>query len=297
MGHLLKFVRTIVKSRWAYYFILPGYVIFLIFNLIPMIRTLIISFYDYKLVSRTFIGLRNYTELFADAVFHASVINSIKFALIITPISTGISLLIAVTIFPMRNWVQSLFRGAFFLPNVVGGVIVSAIWLWIYHPVYGFLNYLLSLFEAGPIYWLADIATALPSASFVVLTWTCGTLIIIYVAALGTISPSLYEAARIDGASSLRIFFRITLPMLKAITAFVVITQLIFSFQIWEVVYLLTDGGPFNSTTTLVFDNYKRAFIRGDYGGASAEGMILILIISVFALLSMYLLSERRERT
>jgi multiple sugar transport system permease protein len=285
-----------VKERWAYYFILPGYAIFLIFNFIPMIRTFVISFYDYNLVKQTYVGFRNYTDLFADSVFRASVINSIKFALIITPTSTAVSLVIAVTIFPMRNWMQSIFRGAFFLPNVVGGVIVSAIWLWIYHPVYGILNYLLSLFGAEPVYWLANVSTALNSASFVVLTWTCGTLIIIFVAALGTISPTLYEAAKIDGASPVRIFFRITLPMLKSITAFVVITQLIFSFQIWEVVYLLTDGGPFNSTTTLVFDMYKRAFVRGDYGGASAEGMILVLIISVFALLSWYLFSERGER-
>ena len=296
MGYLVRFVRIMVKERWAYYFILPGYAIFLIFNFIPMIRTFVISFYDYNLVKQTFVGFRNYTDLFTDSVFRASVMNSIKFALIITPISTAVSLLIAVTIFPMRNWMQSIFRGAFFLPNVVGGVIVSAIWLWIYHPVYGILNYLLSLFGAEPVYWLANVSTALNSASFVVLTWTCGTLIIIFVAALGTISPTLYEAAKIDGASPVRIFFRITLPMLKSITAFVVITQLIFSFQIWEVVYLLTDGGPFNSTTTLVFDMYKRAFVRGDYGGASAEGMILVLIISVFALLSWYLFSERGER-
>ncbi|RAV15341.1 carbohydrate ABC transporter permease [Paenibacillus contaminans] len=296
MAYLVRFVRIMVKERWAYYFILPGYVIFLIFNFIPMIRTFVISFYDYNLVKQTFVGFRNYTDLFADSVFRASVMNSIKFALIITPTSTAVSLLIAVTIFPMRNWMQSIFRGAFFLPNVVGGVIVSAIWLWIYHPVYGILNYLLSLFGAEPVYWLANVSTALNSASFVVLTWTCGTLIIIFVAALGTISPTLYEAAKIDGASPVRIFFRITLPMLKSITAFVVITQLIFSFQIWEVVYLLTDGGPFNSTTTLVFDMYKRAFVRGDYGGASAEGMILVLIISVFALLSWYLFSERGER-
>ncbi|MBP1996267.1 carbohydrate ABC transporter permease [Paenibacillus eucommiae] len=296
MGYLVRFVRIIIKERWAYYFILPGYLIFLIFNFIPMIRTFVISFYEYNLVKQTYVGFRNYTDLFADSVFRASVINSIKFALIITPISTVVSLLIAVTIFPMRNWMQSIFRGAFFLPNVVGGVIVSAVWLWIYHPVYGILNYLLSLFGAEPVYWLADVSTALFSASFVVLTWTCGTLIIIFVAALGAISPTLYEAAKIDGASPVRIFFRITLPMLKSITAFVVITQLIFSFQIWEVVYLLTDGGPFNSTTTLVFDMYKRAFVRGDYGGASAEGMILVLIISMFALLSWYLFSERRER-
>jgi len=293
MSFLADAFRQLFKQRWAYYFLLPGYAIFLVFNIIPTLKTLQLSFYDYSLTTKKFAGLANYRSLFQDEVFLKSVVNSLKYVAIITPVSVIVALFIAITIFPMKNGLQSFFRGAFFLPNVVGGVIISAIWLWIYHPVYGLLNYFLSLLRIEPIYWLSNQATVIPSTSLVVLTWTIGTLIIIYIAALGGISPTLYEAATIDGATTKQAFLRITLPLLKPITAFLVTTQLIFCFQIWEVVYLLTDGGPFNSSSTLVFDIYKRAFVKGDYGAASAEGTVLIAIITLFSLGTLYALREK----
>lgn len=295
MALIMNAVKRAVRQRWAYYFILPGYAVFLIFNFFPMLRTIHLSLFDYQLTSKSFIGLQNYEKLFDDRVFVSSLLNTLKYAALVTPASVALSLFIAVTLLPLGRGLQSFLRGAFFIPNVVGGVIISAIWLWIYHPVHGFLNYMLSGFGVAPVSWLSDVATVIPATSLVVLTWTIGNMIIIYMAGLGSIPSVVYEAAKIDGASPFRTFRHITLPLLKPISAFVVTTQLIFCFQIWDVVYLLTGGGPFHKSSTLVFDIYRRAFVKGDYGAASAEGTVLIAIIAVVTLLSLYLFRENRR--
>jgi len=295
MALIMNAFKSVVRQRWAYYFILPGYAIFLIFNFIPIIRTVHLSLFDFQLTSKTFIGLQNYADLFGDRIFVASLQNTLKYVALVTPVSVVLSLFIAATLFPLGKRWQSFLRGAFFIPNVVGGVIISAIWLWIYHPVHGFLNYMLSGLGVESVSWLADTATVIPATSLVVLTWTIGNMVIIYMAGLGSIPSVVYEAAKIDGASPFRTFWQITLPLLKPITSFIVTTQLIFCFQIWEVVYLLTSGGPLNKSSTLVFDIYKRAFVKGEYGAASAEGTVLIGIITVVTLLSLYLFRENRR--
>ncbi len=296
MQALKKVVTNLYKQRWAWFFIIPGYIIFLLFNIIPTLRTVYTSFFDYNLATMEFAGLGNYIKLFGSQAFRASVRNTLLFAVIITPLSTVVSLLIATTIFPLGNKAQSVYRGAFFLPNVIGGVIISAIWLWIFHPVYGVLNYVLSLFGVQPLLWLADSKTVIFSVVLVIMSWTCGSLIILYVAGLGNIDPCLMEAAKIDGASPAQVFFRITLPLLKPVTTFIVTTQLINCFQLWEVIYLLTDGGPVNASTTLAFDIYKKAFLLGDYGLAAAEGVMLIVLCALVSLTTLRMVSGKEEK-
>lgn len=265
----------------------------MVFNIIPTLRTVYLSFFDYKLIAKTFAGFGNYTKLFQDAVFLKSIRNTLILAAIITPLSTIVSLFIALVIFPLKNHWQSVYRAVFFLPNVIGGVIISAIWLWIFHPVYGVLNYLLSLLNIPPVLWLADANIVLFSVVMVIMSWTCGSLIILFMAGLGSIDSSLMEAARIDGAVQVQVIMHIVIPLLRPVTTFVVTTQLIACFQIWEVIYLLTDGGPTGASSTLVFDIYRKAFILGDYGLASAEGVMLIIICSCVSFIMLKLFTNR----
>ena len=170
---------------------------------------------------------------------------------------------------------------------MVGGVIISAVWLWMYHPLNGLFNHIITSFGGEPVMWLADARYALPALCLVVVTWTVGTPIIIFMAAQLGIAPDLYEAARIDGATQRQLYFRITLPLMKPVIVFVVIMQIIAVFQLWEVVYLLTNGGPNYSTMSMGYLIYNTAFVSGKYGLAAAQGVVLTLVILFFSMISM----------
>lgn len=279
--------QTILKERWAYYFILPGLVLFLIFNFIPILETLRLSFYDYQLGSQTFTGFDNYIKAFQDERFVKSYINTFKYILTIVPLNVLLSLFIAAVLSTKKAFTQSLYRGAFYLPTVVGGVIISAVWLWMYHPNMGLFNYIVEFFGGEKIAWLSDSRFAFPAVCLVVLTWTVGTSVIIFLAGMLGISPELYESAKIDGANSFQAFIHVTLPLLKPVTVFIVTTQLINTFQVWEAIYMLTNGGPNYGTMSSVYYLYQTAFVSGKYGLASTQGIILTLTILVFSWISM----------
>ena len=183
-------------------------------------------------------------------------------------------------IYLLKSSLVTFFRAAFYIPTVVSGVILSVIWLWIFNPAYGLLNYLVSLFGFKHIVWLASKYT-LYYLMIVVLSFGFGVPVIVYLAAMGNISPELYEAARIDGATRRDIKWKITFPLLKPTTFFLLVIRTIGVFQVWVVIQLLTDGGPAHSTETIVFQIYRYAFMYNQFGRASALGMVLVAIIVV----------------
>lgn len=274
-----SFFKTLYRQRWAYFFLIPGLILLLLFNILPIIDTLKLSFFDYNIVAKKFCGLDNYIKVFTDKKFLRSYGNTFLYILIIVPLNVVISLLVSVVLSNSRKWLQSFFRGAYYLPCVVGGVVVSAVWMWIYHPVNGLMNTVLEKAGADPVYWLADAKYALISLCVVVLTWNLGQSIIVFLTGLLGINPDLYESARIDGANSRQLFFKITLPLLKPVTLFVLMTVMINTFQIWEVIYMLTSGGPNYSTMSAVYYMYNTAFVSGKYGLASAQGIVLAVTI------------------
>jgi len=280
-------LHEIVRQRWAYYFLLPGLALFLVFSIYPVLETIRLSFFNYTLKKQEFVGLSNYLRLFQDQRFRKVFLNGFRYALYLVPSVVILSLFIANAVVRARPAIQSLFRGAFYLPTVVGGVVIAAVWLWMYHPLNGLFNYVLKWFGAEPVMWLADSRFAMPAVSLVVLTWTVGTPIIVFIAGQLGISPELYEAARIDGASSRQLYFRITLPLLKPVIVFVVTMEIIAVFQLWEVVYLLTEGGPNYSTMSMGYLIYNTAFVSGKFGLAAAQGVILTLTILLFSLITL----------
>lgn len=275
--------KRIYAGRWAYFFLFPAYFFFIIFTLIPLVQGLGFSFYDVGLRERTFIGLDNFTRLIDDNVFWIALVNTLLIVAGVVPTVVVLSLLIAVTVFPLYRWVQSAFRVAFYLPVVASGVVLSMVWLWILHPSHGLLNYLIGLFGFEPIAWLGTPKMALISVITVVVTFTIGQPVILFLAGLGGIPTDLYEAAMIDGANSRQRFFKITLPLLKPTTLFVTVTQVIGVFQVFVVVLLLTKGGPANGTQTIVYRMYEMAFDTFQFGYASAIGLVLILVIGVIS--------------
>lgn len=289
-------LKEIKKNRWGYYYIIPGYMIFLFFSLVPMISAIRLSFFKANIVRESWNGIGNYVYIFNDMVFIKGIKNTIMYAILIVPSVIILSLFIASIIYPMSNRLQSLYRGVFYLPAVVGGVIISSVWVWIYHPIHGLLNSILQLLGFNPVLWLADSKIALISICITVLTWNTGTSIILYVAGIGGISKELYEAAYIDGSSHIYSFFKITIPLLKPVTVFILTTQLIAVFQIWEAIYMLTEGGPYYGTTSMVYYLYQTAFVSGKYGVASAQGMILLIIIVAVTLISLRVSKQIGEK-
>jgi multiple sugar transport system permease protein len=181
------------------------------------------------------------------------------------------------------------------LPVVASGVVLSMVWLYIYHPTYGLLNYLLSLVGVSPIPWLGTTETALPSLAAVVISWTIGQPLIIFLAGLGGIPQDLYDAASIDGADGWQQFWKVTLPLLVPTTLFVLVTQTINVFQVFVVVLLMTKGGPVNSTQTIVYRIWETAFTFFKFGYASAMGVVLLVLVSVVAVVQFRLLGREVE--
>ncbi|WP_238402897.1 carbohydrate ABC transporter permease [Paenibacillus mesophilus] len=239
--------------------------------------------FDYGIGKKDWVGLDNYIQLFQDDVFVRSLGNTFGFVAGVVPLTIIVSLFVSAIVIHKSAKTASFFRASFYLPIVTSQIILSATWAWIYHPVNGIANYALSLAGASPVMWLSDSRVALPSLIVVVVTWCVGQPIILYLAALGNIPVTYYEAASIDGAGTWRQFRSITLPMLKPTTLYVIVTSTIGAFQTFVVVQILTGGGPNYATSTIMYLLYETAFKFGKLGLASAMGVILAIIISVIA--------------
>lgn len=267
-----------------YAMILPNYTVYLIFIFVPVVWSVYMSFTSHTLVrAGGWTGLDNYRRLLGDAVFHKAFGNTMLFWLLnVVP-----TLLIGVAIAALLNARIrgiSLFRGAIYLPGVLSSVAVSMAWLWLLDMRSGPLNALVGAVGLTPQNWLQNPSLALPVIGVIIVWTNIGFAMIIYLAGMQGIPRHLYEAAGIDGAGRLRQFVQITIPMLKPITFFLFITLTIRSFQVFDLVYILTGGGPLNSTTTIVNQIVKTAFEEYKMGYASAQAIVLLLITLVVTL-------------
>lgn len=277
-NRLATLAKEAKKERISYIFILPSVLLFLLFVLYPLVRSVVMSFQQVNLVSSRWVGFANFVDIFTDPIFWVALKNTALFVIILVPVTIFIAMQTSIVILPLRKGYQTFFRAAFYLPVVVSGVMVSLVWLWIFNPSYGLLNYVIGLFGLKPVTWLATRQT-IYYLMFVVFSFNFGVPFIIYIAALSNIPEQLYEAARIDGASKRTIKWKITVPLLKSTTFFLFITNTIAVFQVWVVIQLLTNGGPAHTTETIVYQIYINAFRFNQFGRASAMGMVLLAII------------------
>lgn len=267
------------QARTAYLFIGFPLLLFSVFTFFPIIFAFIISFYDWNLLipDKPFIGLANYIELFQDRVFLIAIKNTIVYTLGVVPIQTFLALVLAF-IMNQKLKGRAFFRLAFYIPAVTSSVVTSIIFVWIYSKP-GLLNYLLSLIGMEGTDWLTNPSTALFAIMALNIWTTSGYFMISFLAGLQSIPPSLYEAARIDGANQWQQFWNITVPMVRPITYFVVVLGLIGCFQVFDQIYVMSSGGPVNSTTTMSYFTYNNSFkyFRLGYGAASAVVLAIII--------------------
>lgn len=264
---------------WAFLMLLPNLVGFLMFLLLPVAATFAISFSSWNLTdSFNFNGVDNYKELFQDPVFSQVMGNTLYFTIVSVPIGIVISLLLAVFLNQKLRFIR-FYRAAFFIPVISSMVAVSVIWQWIYNPEYGLLNYALSWFGIDGPAWLTDPHWAMPTVILTSVWKSLGFNLLIFLAGLQSISESYYEAADMDGAKWYSKFMHITLPLLSPTTFFVTVMSIINSFQVFDTVYLMTQGGPARSTSVLVYYIFQNAFQYFRMGYASAMAYVLFFIV------------------
>jgi len=256
---------------------------------------MVLSFLDYQWWGIEFVGFANYSKVFADPIFWKAVVNTAYYTLGVVPLWLGKALIISALIFPFRKPLQTFFKAAFYLPHVTSAVILSMIWLWIYNPPFGLLNYVLGFFGVDPVAWLGNTLTAMPSLILMQVVMGGGSSIVLISAAMNGIPTYLYEAAELDGARPFQVFMRVTLPLLKPTLLYLVVTGTINSFQVFTNIYLMTRGGPQFSTTTIVYMIYDTAFKQFQFGPASAMAMVLFVLTAIFALVQFRWLGQEVE--
>ena len=294
----LRQVWTRLNSRHilhAYLFIAPVILLFGIFRVVPSIQTLLYSFYKVELLRNrfTFIGLENFSDLLADEIFQGAALNTLKYVFTIVPISAFLGLVLAV-LFNTKFHLKGFFKAVYFSPMVTSTVAAAMVWWWMYNPQFGIFNVLLKLVGLPSQPWLMSSSMALPSIIIFSIWKNLGYNMIIYLAGLQAIPPQFYEAATIDGAGALLRFRHITIPLLAPTTTFILIYNSISAFQVFDQVFVLTSGGPANSTNVVVLELYRQAFQRFNFGYAAAEAMVLFLFIMGVTILQ-YVYSKRFE--
>ena len=277
--------RALVRRETfsAYMFLLPSLVFFVLFVVIPMFICVFYSLFNYSLGGiNGFVGLDNYIRLFQDPVFHRGLINTIIIVVVAVPTVTAFSLWVGSAIYKMKAVSRSFFRCVFYLPVVTGSVAITVVWKWILDPYNGILNQLIG---TDGYNWLGESRTALACIILILFTTSIGQPIVLYVAALGNVDNSIIEAAQVDGATKLQVFWKVKWPAIMPTTLYVLVITTINSFQCFALIQLMTKGGPMNSTMTIMYQVYYAAYTLYDLGYANAIGVVLAIIIAIFSAL------------
>ncbi len=271
----------------AYFFLAPAMGAIFLFFFIPVFAAFVMSFTDFDIYALAdwsnarFIGFQNYIELLSDPLFWTAMKNTFYFVVASGPLSIAVSLGAAMLLNSRLVKFKALFRLTYFIPVVTTLVAVAIVWRFIYHPRFGILNYFLGFFGIHPIDWLGDPMWAMPAIILMSVWKNFGYNMIIFIAGLQNIPEELYEAAVVEGANAWHKFKSITLPMLAPTTLFVSIITMIGFFQLFAEPYIMTQGGPLNSTLSIVQYMYREGFRWWNMGYSAAIAFVLFIVIFI----------------
>jgi multiple sugar transport system permease protein len=266
-------------SAWLY--LVPALILLSLFMFYPTMRLIYDSFFQWDGMGvRTFIGWQNYSQLMTDEEFWQTVKNSFVFIVGSVPIGMAVSLVMALLI--QKQMIgRSFFRTLFFSPVVTSLVAAGLVFVWVLNYDFGVLNLILSKLGLAKLPWLVDGNYAMASVILMTIWKDAGYNMILFLAGLNNISESYYEAARIDGANSWQMFWKVTWPLLMPTTFFILVVRIIFSFRTFEQIYAMTKGGPVGSTTVFIYYIYERAFKYFEMGYASAAAIVLLILVLI----------------
>ena len=269
-----------------YLFLLPAVIVLIVFFFIPFFQTIGLSFFDYStnIYHAKFSGLQNYIDIIRNPIFYKVMLNTIIYLVAAVPILAIVPLFLAILINQKIRGI-TLYKILIYLPVIVSIVVAAIAFKWLYAEQ-GILNYILSIFHINSIGWLTDPKYAIYSVIIVTIWKGIGYYMMIYLASLMSVPKELYEACDIDGAGFLRKHFTVTVPHLMPTIALVTTISSISAMKIFAEIYVMTKGGPLNSTKTIVYYIYEKAFENLDLGYASAMAVILLIIVMVFSLIN-----------
>ncbi|BAS28292.1 carbohydrate ABC transporter permease [Limnochorda pilosa] len=279
----------------GYLFVLPKMLLFAAFLVAPVVMGVRMAFQNVGPLESSWVGFDNFREILSDAIFWRALRNTAVYTLVTVPGNVMLALVLASLIQPLGNRLQTFFRAAYYLPAVASAVVLAMAWKWLFDSDYGLFNYALSLLGLSRVEWLILPSVALWSIILMALLSPPGSGVILYLAAMNGIPRELYEAADIDGATGLQQWWRLTVPLVMPTTLYIVVMSTIGSFQVFTSVYVMTGGGPGNATTTIVTEIYNSAFRFFNFGKASAEAVLLFLIVAALAVLQFRWLSKDIE--
>jgi multiple sugar transport system permease protein len=278
--------RRVIEALWGYIFLLPQLAGLLIFSLIPLVYVFYLSTVSWDgLGPIQFVGLQNFVnQLAPGSDLFTALINTSYYVLITVPGSVILALLIALGLNRVQG--KTAYRVLYFMPYITSGVAVAVIWSWLLNGDFGLVNVLLrTWFHIQGPSWLTDQRFVIPSIAIVSIWQGLGFNMVVLLAGLRNLPATYAEAARVDGANRFQLFWRITLPMLSPIIFLVTVLSIIYSFQVFDQVFVLTAGGPGKDSYTMVYHIYHQAFEQFQFGSASASAVILFIIILVVTLI------------
>ena len=287
----------------GYLFMLPSLIFFVGFVIIPMFICIFTSLTASNMNDTTmfgqFVGLKNFAKLFEDKVFQKGLVNTFIIVIVSVPTVCAFSLWVGSAIYKLNNVALSAFRCIFYLPVVTGSVAVTVVWRWMYDNYTGILNTALKgagLIEQN-INWLGETKTALGCIVVILFTTSVGQPIVLYVSALGNVDTTLVEAAEVDGATDMQVFWQVKWPQMMPTTLYILVITTINSFQCFALIQLLTQGGPSHATDTVMYYIYYTAFKlteqAGHFGYANAMGVVLAIFIGIMSAIQFRLAKEK----
>ncbi|MCI1966473.1 MAG: sugar ABC transporter permease [Oscillospiraceae bacterium] len=284
------------KKKWFHsdqlvilLFILPALLPILVFWIYPMLETIRISTtdWDYMSPQYNYVGLENYKQLLGDSSFHRALFNTLYFCVATSVLAILLGLFLAYLISGLKKC-AGFFRSTFFLPWITPTIAVSIVWVWIFNPETGLMNFLLSLAGLPQLPWIESSQWAMPAVIILSVWRICGYNMIFFLAAMYRVPKQLYEAADMDGASNIHKFVHITLPYISPTTFFVIIVDLIDSMKAYDQILILTQGGPAGSTRTILYYFFQLAFEQFNMGQATATAVFLVLITASLSAVNFY---------
>ena len=286
------------RREWiaAYLFLAPFMLFFIVFVVRAIIAAVEMSLYDWQILrpARPFVGLDNYNELLNDSVWWIALKNTLVFTIMTVVGSTILALVSALAVTrPIKG--QGFFRVLLYMPSLFSIGAVGLIWVWLLNTQFGVVNYLLSFIGIRPVNWLGEPELVLPALSLTTIWWTFGFPMLIFIAGLQAIPEQLYEAARIDGANGLQIFWKITLPLLRPTLLFVTVTGVIGHFQVFGQPAIMTTGGPGRSSYTVIYYLYQIAWTAFRMGYGAAVAVALAFIMAIMTLFQFVFINRRVE--
>ena len=287
------------RTSAGWLFVAPALIVLAAFFFLPVLAALAMSLTDFDLYALAdfdnlrFVGLANYGQLLSEPIFWKALGNTVYFVILGVPVSIATSLGAAMLVNSKVARFRGFFRTVYFAPVVTTMVAVAVVWRYIFHTRYGFLNYALDLIGVPPVDWLGNPATSMPAIVILAVWKNFGYNMIILLAALQSIPDDLYEAARIDGASSFQLFRHVTLPGIAPVLTLVTILTMVGYFQLFAEPYVMTEGGPLQSTLSVLYFMYEEGFKWWSLGRASAVAFLLFILM--FAVTLVQLRVSRRS--